>query len=920
MSWSPDGRHLFVSESARAEGRQIHAIPSDDELRRGARLTAVVSKPSEARALKYIAWSPDRPDAFACVVDRQLEFWTVDGGRSEEISYPVERPGSDARIAWSGPFVASSAGNRIWIYDVVAGRFTTELGGHTRLVVRIAFSPDGRYLASVGWDSTLRLWRTADWQEVGVVDLHLDAKIISSTNWVGLAFHPTLPVLTSVAVGGGLGFYHVDDRAVASAPPISARYAVAKVVLVGESGVGKTGLGYRLATNSFKEHPSTHGQQFWLTESLAVTRADGTRCEVVLWDLAGQPDYRLIHVLFLDDADTALIVFDAARRHEALDAVTFWSGALRAARPGCRTILVSARSDRGNAAVTDVELAEFAERCGIGGGHHETSALTGAGVDDLVELIRRTIPWDELPMIVESPVLAGLKEEVLRVKEERAAALVARDELDRLIGQHDATPEEIDAALRDLEVRGYVRVLSSVSGERIVLLRPEILNNLAASLILEARRNERGLGALDEAAVTDGTYGFREMTEVPGRLGRVLAESVVALLLDHNVCFRERLGDRSLLIFPELINEKPPRLAEGTVFVDDVTYVVRGAVENVYASLVVLLGYTNVLTRVDQWQNQAHYDFDGHLLRFRQVRPSDDTLEVVLSYAEPVPEGVRRVFEGLVEQFLSRRRVEVGRYPSVACPECGFTLDRAQVIRFTDDGAEVTYCPRGGHSITLPRIGGAERMSEAERRVLRQESAAARLRTAFSVAMTRFRAYVTDLSGQPPKLSCFVSYAWGDAATESWVRDVLVPDLEQAGVDVVLDVATNVAGASLTRFVERVDATDHVLVIGTPAYLVKYRNRDEHFGTVVAAEGDLINSRLLGPEKQKATVIPVLRVGGPDESLPPLLRTRLAADFRDDHAYFPALLDLILVLYRIEARLPVMRELRETLTETARQV
>ena len=44
--------------------------------------------------------------------------------------------------------------------------------------------------------------------------------------------------------------------------PESLLHATAKVVLVGDSGVGKTGLGWRLAHGDFKEHKSTHGQQF----------------------------------------------------------------------------------------------------------------------------------------------------------------------------------------------------------------------------------------------------------------------------------------------------------------------------------------------------------------------------------------------------------------------------------------------------------------------------------------------------------------------------------------------------------------------------------------------------------------------------------------------------------------------------------
>ena len=40
-------------------------------------------------------------------------------------------------------------------------------------------------------------------------------------------------------------------------------FATAKIVLVGDSGVGKTGLGWRLTHGEFKEHASTHGEQFW---------------------------------------------------------------------------------------------------------------------------------------------------------------------------------------------------------------------------------------------------------------------------------------------------------------------------------------------------------------------------------------------------------------------------------------------------------------------------------------------------------------------------------------------------------------------------------------------------------------------------------------------------------------------------------
>jgi GTPase SAR1 family protein len=102
------------------------------------------------------------------------------------------------------------------------------------------------------------------------------------------------------------------------------------MVLIGESGVGKTGLAIRLVEDRWEATDSTHGMSVWQLALPQKKITKGIEREVWLWDFAGQPDYRLIHQLYLDETALALIVIDP-QRDNPFESLGHWEKALGAA-------------------------------------------------------------------------------------------------------------------------------------------------------------------------------------------------------------------------------------------------------------------------------------------------------------------------------------------------------------------------------------------------------------------------------------------------------------------------------------------------------------------------------------------------------------------------------------------------------------
>ena len=119
-----------------------------------------------------VAFSPDGKTLASGSDDNTLRLWSVDTGETERIltGHAGEFKGVDngpssvegvKSVAFSpdGKTLASGGGdNVIHLWDVETGKSKIALIGHTHWVFSLAFSPDGKTLASGSVDSDIRLW------------------------------------------------------------------------------------------------------------------------------------------------------------------------------------------------------------------------------------------------------------------------------------------------------------------------------------------------------------------------------------------------------------------------------------------------------------------------------------------------------------------------------------------------------------------------------------------------------------------------------------------------------------------------------------------------------------------------------------------------------------------------------------------
>jgi WD40 repeat protein/GTPase SAR1 family protein len=707
-----DHRNSVYSVIPLLDERQAFSVGNDCTLRLWEISTGRLLRTVNTGSLRSGVATRDGRSALVGSKTGLIEYWNLQNGKLLGTLKGHSQGVSSVQVTHDGRYaVSASDDTTIKVWDLRSHACIGTLEGHQHKVHAIAISPDDSLIASAGFqDYTLRLWDLKSGACLQVINAG------SSNAFRSVAFSPDgLRLVAGVgrAVMGECIFIYRLTRARKGRPQeLTRRYLNAKVVLVGESGVGKSGLAHRLIEDKFVQTHSTHGMKVWRLD-LPLKPDDNLECEALLWDLAGQEDYRLIHQLFLDETALALLLFNPQENDPFFEAGV-WLKVLRGNRPNSQThdvakLLIAARVDVGGVKVSQRKIDRFLKEHKLAA-YLRTSAMRGDNCSDtqnggkasaLKELIAKHIPWEKLPWTSTPRLLANLKNAVIAMMKRKDTRLLRFAELIQRLEQ--ALPKEIFA---ESDVRTAVTLLANhglvmpLKFGDLILLRPELLNGYAAAVIRAARDHTDEIGSVPEQAVFDRTIDLEGVERLEPADEELLMRGMVQTFLKKSLCIAEDTPEGRHLIFPSQYRREREIPQHPEIFV---SYTFSGEWQTVYTTLVVRLWYSREFQHRELWCNAA--EFETSKLRtvgllMEHTGQGEGTISVF--FDTEVPDELKVIFIEYVHRHLEKYASEVHRDRRYVCPTCGRCVTDLVAVRERFEAKkDFIYCQKCDEKVPL---------------------------------------------------------------------------------------------------------------------------------------------------------------------------------------------------------------------------
>ncbi|CAK9436788.1 uncharacterized protein LODBEIA_P13100 [Lodderomyces beijingensis] len=192
---------------------------------------------------------------------------------------------------------------------------------------------------------------------------------------------------------------HAHSQSLSQPQPQSQRFAQFKLVLLGESAVGKSSIVHRFVKNTFDDmRESTIGAAF-LTQSITIPESDVT-VKFDIWDTAGQERYKSLAPMYYRNANAALCVYDITSSSSFKKAQD-WINELKKQAPDSIVVtLVGNKLDlKDQREVQQEQVQEYVNEMHAQGLKlltSECSAKNGEGVIEIFDKIARALPVEEV--------------------------------------------------------------------------------------------------------------------------------------------------------------------------------------------------------------------------------------------------------------------------------------------------------------------------------------------------------------------------------------------------------------------------------------------------------------------------------------------------------------------------------------------
>ena len=186
-----------------------------------------------------------------------------------------------------------------------------------------------------------------------------------------------------------------------------------KIVLIGESGVGKTSIISQFIDQIFQDdQQSTIGGTF---TTKTIKCSNGKTLKLEIWDTAGQERYRSVTKMFYKDANAVVLVYDITSKYSYEELQSYWIEQVKESCP--KNIILAIIANKADLVeheqVDEGEARKYAQE--LNALFAVTSAKNNSGVDDLfLEIARRHTGSESVLTIEERDEI----EEIRKVRKE----------------------------------------------------------------------------------------------------------------------------------------------------------------------------------------------------------------------------------------------------------------------------------------------------------------------------------------------------------------------------------------------------------------------------------------------------------------------------------------------------------------------